>query len=49
MNEVKKELVIGDYAAPEAKVVYLQSEGALCGSVIGMRHEDFTVVDSFEL
>ena len=53
MNEVKntlvRESVLGDYVTPETKVIDLQFEGVLCGSVTGIGHDDFTMGDSFDL
>lgn len=52
MNEVRKtrdELVSGVYQSPEVKVVLLQFEGVLCGSVTGSGHDDFTVGGEYDL
>ena len=51
MNEVRKthdKLVYGVYQSPEVKVVLLQFEGILCGSV-GSDHEDFGDGGSYDL
>ena len=52
MNEVRKthdELVYGVYQSPEVKVVLLQFEGVLCGSVTGSGHDGFENGGEYDL
>ena len=53
MNEVRKthEESLGaySYVSPRAKVVQFQPEGIICGSVIGIGHDDFIMGQSFDL
>ena len=40
---------VGRYKSPEIKTVDLLSEGVMCSSVLGIRHDDFIVGESYDL